>query len=101
MDKKAFGYINNIAYDYGSHVVTANTILNQFLIKKEEILKNLMNYINEVGDITDGTSLNYLIAYQGYLRITEHALIYNYIAINETQKQFIEDAKNADLKSKI
>lgn len=97
IDKNAFGYISNIAYDYGSHVVTANTILNQSLIKKEETLKNLMNYINEIGCITDGTGLNYLIAYQGYLRITEHALIYNGIAINEFQKKFIEDAKKADL----
>lgn len=88
------GYICKVGDPEGSHPVTANTILNQYLCQDKELLEKLIDYKLYNG-FSDGTGLNFLEEILGYIRISHNALVYNGAAISERQKWLLENAKVA------
>lgn len=94
IDRNMMGFISKSGDPEGSHPVTANTILNQFLIHDNKILESILNYISYNG-FSDGIGLNYLEDILGYMRITNSSLVFNGAAINPRQRLLVDNAKVA------
>lgn len=95
VDGNSMGLISKAGDPRGSHPLTANTILNQYLIHDEDILSTLINYKNFNG-FSDGTGLNFLEEVLGYMRVTKNSLVYNGIVVSLKQRKLIEEAIDAD-----
>ena len=95
VDENLVGYISKVCDEQGSHLVTADTILNQYLIRDKNILRSLINYKN-VNGFSDGTGLNYMEEVLGYMRMSHNSLTFNGVALSKKQLDFMQKVKDAD-----
>lgn len=101
IDPNLYGMMIKTGTISGSHGITANTILNQLLIKSTIICNSYYNFaINGIDFSID--PINYIISHLGFLRATSTdinpMLIGNMIILEKEQKQFIYDCYDNNYK---
>ena len=71
IDSNVIGMMSmtNVGSNYGSHVVTASTVLNQMLIKSNLIAINYFNFLNDNVIFDETDPIDYLVHYLGFLRV--------------------------------
>lgn len=97
VDSNLMGIMNktSVIVD-SSHIITANTIMNQLLLLSPTISREYYQYLNEYGFDSAVDAVNFCVQNLGFLRvITSYpSIITNKAILNEEQLNFIEMADN-------